>query len=77
LKNLSLTICDNTFNAEKANILLEMISKSRLRGFTLINTAGDYNFNGNENSDFPNYMQPFKKLHNVETDLRWGTRIAF
>jgi len=44
LNNVTLTIIDNTFNAEKAMILYNLLAESRIKGFTFINGAGNYDF---------------------------------
>ena len=74
---MTLTVNDNTFDSVKANILYDMIIESRLTGFTFINTAGEYNYNGREYSDFAANMRPIKMLSNVMSDIRWGDEIVF
>lgn len=77
LRNITLTVIDNTFDKAKAQILFNLISESRmLKGFTFINSCGSYNFNGNEWSDFEDNMRPIKQLNNVISDIRWGTQIV-
>jgi hypothetical protein len=76
IKNVTLTVVDSTFDANKANILYNLLSESRLRGFTFINGAGAYDFNGRENSDFIKNMRPIKMLNNVISDMRWGSDIV-
>jgi hypothetical protein len=39
ITNLTLTIVDNCFNAEKARILYEALASSRITGFTFLNKA--------------------------------------
>lgn len=60
------------FGAEKSQILYGMISKSKLHGFTLINIAGAYDFNGENYSVFEANMQPIRRLPNLVSDLRWS-----
>lgn len=76
VRNLTLTVVDNCFDAQKANILYEIVSQSRLGGFTFINMAGDYDFVGDGNSRFIQYMRPIKQLPKVISEIRWGTEIV-
>jgi hypothetical protein len=43
MKHLSITVADNAFNAEKARILYDSLSRSRIGGFEFINRALDCN----------------------------------
>ena len=52
LRNLTLNIIDNTFDSEKAQLVYNMVSGSNLKGLTLINTAGNYDFKDMEYSGF-------------------------
>ena len=46
LSAVSITVIDNTFNAQKAQILYQMLSSNPgIKAFTFRNNAGDYNFN--------------------------------
>ena len=76
LRNVSLTVIDSTFENTKSSILYQMVSESRISGFTFINQAGDWNFLKNEYSDFTRNMKPIKFLPNVMSDIRWGTQIV-
>jgi hypothetical protein len=76
LKNITINVVDNNFDEAKARILCSMLSESRVRGFTFINGAGDYNFLSNEYSNFVSNMRPIKTLSNVTSDIRWGTEIV-
>jgi hypothetical protein len=76
IKNITLTVVDNTFDANKANILYNLLSESRVRGFTFINRAEDYDFNSRENSDFVKNMRPIKTLKNVISYLSWATDVV-
>lgn len=76
VRNLTLTVVDNLFGSQKASILYDIISQSRINGFTFINMAGDYNFAGNENSSFVANMRPIKQLTNLVSDIRWGSEIV-
>jgi len=40
MRNITLTVHDNTFDAEKATILYNSIVRSQIKGFTFINIAG-------------------------------------
>jgi len=40
MRNMILTINDNTFDAEKATILYNLIEKSQIKKFTFMNMAG-------------------------------------
>jgi hypothetical protein len=46
MRNLTINITDNLFDRQKAQILFQMVERSGLRGLTLINSAGGYDFNG-------------------------------
>jgi hypothetical protein len=76
ITNLTLEVVDNAFNAEKANILFEAISRSRLIGFTFRNKALGCNYNQSEFDDFSNNMAPLKSLTNVTSDCIWDDVIA-
>ena len=47
LRNINLTVKDNTFNAAKAEILYRHLTSSGIRGFTFTNTANNYDFDSN------------------------------
>ena len=68
---LSLTVLDNCFNADKANILYNMLSNSQVKGFTFIKTAEMMDYKDSEYSDFKTNMFPIKRLNNMVTDIRW------
>jgi hypothetical protein len=40
IKNLTLNVNENTFDAQKANIVYNSLAQSRLNGFTFVNLAG-------------------------------------
>ncbi len=73
LRNVSLTVIDNTFDNNKSSILYQMISESRVNGFTFINQAGNWDFLKSEHSDFNKNMKPIKMLTKIMSDIRWGT----
>jgi hypothetical protein len=75
MNNLTLTVADNSFNAEKANILAESIRSSRLTGFTFLNIAVPLNHLQNEANDFINNAAPIKSL-GIATSLTWRDMIA-
>jgi hypothetical protein len=72
-----LTVNDNMFDSNKSSTLYQLVSESRINGFTFINEAGEYNFSNREYSDFTNNMKAFKMLANLTSDIRWGTEIVF
>jgi hypothetical protein len=76
LRNLSLTVIDSTFDNNKSSTLYQMVSESRVNGFTFINQAGEYNFLRSEYSDFRKNMKPFKMLPKIMSDIRWGSEIV-
>lgn len=39
VQSITLTVIDNTFNAQKAQFLYDLVSRYSLRGFSLINMA--------------------------------------
>ena len=47
MNNINFTVADNSFNAEKARILYEALSTSRITGLTFVNLvlACNHNFN--------------------------------
>lgn len=67
---------DNTFDKAKAGLLHAFIAESNIKGFTFVNTAGSYNFNGSEYSDFIENMRPIKYITRVMSDMRWGDKIV-
>ena len=76
MKNLTLMITDNGFGSEKIDWLYDMVSKSELQSFTLVNLAGMYNNSSDdEYSNFKERMQKFKSLK-VLTDIRWHEESA-
>ena len=44
ISNLSLIVADNNFNAEKARVLFEGVSASKLKGFSFNNVGLDCNY---------------------------------
>jgi hypothetical protein len=73
--NLNLTVADNAFDAEKARILYESLSRSRVTGLTFVNIALPCNNRVNEADDFLTNIVPIKSL-NMSTSLKWGDMIA-
>lgn len=73
--NLNLTVADNSFNAEKAGILYESLSRSRVTGLTFVNIGLACNNQANEADDFLTNVVPLKSL-SMSTNLRWGDMIA-
>ena len=56
--------------------MFEMLSRSKLKGFTLINMAGHYDMTKKkEYSNFINNMKTIKQLP-IPTDIKWGTKIV-
>lgn len=76
LKNITISVVDNNFDEGKARILYNLLAESRVRGFTFINGAGNYDFLSNEYSNFVANMRPIKTLSNVTSDIRWYTEIV-
>ncbi len=72
--NLTLSVVDNTFNLEKARILYDSLSKSRITNFIFVNKAFNCNCNGNESDDFKENMLPIKSL-NMTSSITWGEMI--
>lgn len=75
ITNLNLTVADNGFNAEKARILYDSLSRSRVTGFTFVNIALACNNRGSEADDFLANVVPFKSI-NMATSLKWGDMMA-
>lgn len=44
IRNLTLTITDNNFNNAKARVIYNSLTESRVKGFTFVNMAGNYDF---------------------------------
>ena len=68
---MTLTVVDNCFNANKANILYNILSNSSMKGFTFINAATAFDYNNNEFSHFEANMAPIRNLPNMIVDIRW------
>ena len=47
LRNITLRVVDNTFDLQKADLLCKLVSESRLKGFTFVNSAGGYDYHDN------------------------------
>ena len=77
MKNLTLTVVDNCFTANKANILYNLLSNSGLSGFTFINVAMAFDFNNNEFSNFQTNMAPVKNMTNMIVDIRWNSYCCY
>lgn len=73
LRAITLTVVDNTFDANKARILYDLISKTKINAFTFLNKAGNYNFYDNEYSNFVKHMKPIKQLPNLLSSIIWGS----
>ena len=71
LRNVAVTIIDNTFDEHKAHIIYEIISGRSIKGLTFVNFAGSYNFRGREYSDFDKNMRPIRELRGLISDVRW------
>ena len=71
LTNMTLTVVDNCFSANKANILYNILSNSSMKGFTFINAATAFDYNNNEFSHFEANMAPIRNLTNMIVDIRW------
>jgi hypothetical protein len=71
LRNLTLTVVDNGFDARKAQILYEVVAQGNLKGLTFINRAQAFDFRNDEYSDFNQNVQPLKQLPNCISDVRW------
>lgn len=52
IQTITLNVNDNRFNKTKAQILYDMLSRSRLRGFTFVNSAMYFDYENNEYSNF-------------------------
>ena len=69
---INLTIADNAFNGEKANLLYEGLSSSSVTTFNFINMALACNYRENEADNFMNNVAPLKDLTRITTSLSWG-----
>lgn len=70
ITDLELRVVDNTFDSEKARILYEILSRSRITSFDFINLAIAVNERSNEADDFLINIAPIKSL-NFPTNLTW------
>jgi hypothetical protein len=76
ITNLTLTVVDNAFNAEKARILYEVVSQSRLTGFTFNNLALACNYQASEADDFVQNMSAMKSLTQITSSCIWDDMIV-
>jgi hypothetical protein len=76
LRNITISVVDSNFDDVKARILYNLLVESRVRGFTFINAAGNYDYLNREFTDFVKNMRPIKTLSNVTSDMRWYTEIV-
>jgi hypothetical protein len=71
-----LQIQDNFFNRNKAEALIEGLSKiGRVNNFVFRNVASAFDSEGSNYSDFDEYMRPFKKVIK-RTDIIWGGQVV-
>jgi len=75
LRNLTLTVVDNLFNQQKAQILYEVISGSTIRGLTFINMAKNFDYNGKQYSEFEKNIKPIREISRIRSDIRWQAAI--
>ena len=52
IRAVTLSVLDNTFNFQKAQILFNLLARSQIKGFSFTNRAGPYDFNESEFSKF-------------------------
>ena len=71
MTNMTLKVVDNCFNANKANILYNILSNSQMKGLTFINVAMAFDYNNNEYSNFEANVAPIRNLTNMIVDIRW------
>ena len=69
---INLSVCDNGFNAEKANILYDGLIGSRVETFNLVNMAMPINYKENEADSFMNNVACLKDLGQTKTSFTWG-----
>ena len=62
VQSLTLTVSDSKFNQKKIDTLYNVISQSKLKGFTFINVAGMFDCEDDEYSDFEGRMKKFKQM---------------
>ena len=51
--------------------MCKLIGESHLKGFTLVNSAGPYDYNGDQYSDFQQNMLPIRQNHGLIADIQW------
>lgn len=73
--HLTLSVTDNAFGAEKARMLYEALSSSRIATFSFNNRALACNGAHNEADDFRNNMLPFKSM-SLTSEIVWGDMIV-
>ena len=72
--NLTLSVTDNAFGAEKARMLCEALRSSRLTTFSFTNRALACNGAHGEADDFRSNMLPFKSM-SLTSSIVWGDMI--
>jgi hypothetical protein len=75
ITNLNLTIVDNAFGGQKARVLHDMLTRSRITGFTFNNRALNCNGQYNEADDFRTNMAGIKSL-GISSSIMWGDMIV-
>jgi hypothetical protein len=66
---------DNYFNAAKARLLIDVLSRSRIENFTFCNVAQNFNIEGNNEANFEEYMRPIQEyVKNAE--ISWGRKFV-
>ena len=75
LNNFSLTVADNGFNSEKAQILHNIVKSRKLAAFTFINMAREFDWREEEFSRFRQNMQPIHEL-GVASEMKWGEEVV-
>ena len=69
---VNLTVADNAFNGEKANILYDRLIGSTIGTFNFVNMALCCNYRNNEADNFMSNVACLKDLGQVKTSFTWG-----
>jgi hypothetical protein len=75
ITNLNLTIVDNAFGGQKARVVHDILTRSRITGFTFNNLTLNCNGQYNEADDFQTNMAGIKSL-GISTSITWGDMIV-
>ena len=70
-----MTVQDNYYCQQKAQILINAIARSNVKNFTFVNIAQAFDVKGNNYSDFQKYMQSVYQFIKFG-DISWGNKFV-